>query len=233
MNISRVIHDPAATQTAPRTVRRWTLISPCWHPPIAREAHPGPRRYRPAVPGVLHRGRGVVLRRPSARDRDGFLDLIESSRRVHRGWVEPPADAEEFTDWVRRGRRPDFEAFLVCVAETGEIAGATNLGQILRGGFQNAYLGYYGFTPTARRGHMTEGVRLTLKHAFTTMALHRVEANVQPDNARSIALVERCGFRQEGFSPRYLKIGGRWRDHVRYAVTVEDWRRHKAGRVQE
>jgi len=65
---------------------------------------------------------------------------------------------------------------------------------------------------------------LALRHAFRPLKLHRVEANIQPENVASIRLVERLGFRREGFSPRYLKIGGRWRDHVRYALLAEEWR---------
>jgi [ribosomal protein S5]-alanine N-acetyltransferase len=70
---------------------------------------------------------------------------------------------------------------------------------------------------------MTEGLDLLLREAFGPIGLHRVEANVQPGNDRSIALVERLGFRFEGYSPRYLKIGGRWRDHLRYAILAEDF----------
>ncbi len=70
---------------------------------------------------------------------------------------------------------------------------------------------------------MREGLDLMLRHAFRGQRLHRVEANIQPGNQPSRGLVEGAGFRLEGFSPRYLKIGGRWRDHERWALTVEDW----------
>ena len=76
---------------------------------------------------------------------------------------------------------------------------------------------------------MTEAMELLLRHAFGPLKLHRVEANVQPGNVASRALVRRTGFRKEGFSPRYLKVRGRWRDHERWAITAEDFR--KAGRA--
>jgi ribosomal-protein-alanine N-acetyltransferase len=64
-------------------------------------------------------------------------------------------------------------------------------------------------------------MRLLVRHAFTAMKLHRLEANIQPGNQASIALVKRCGFEREGYSPRYLKIGGRWRDHERWAIRAD------------
>jgi [ribosomal protein S5]-alanine N-acetyltransferase len=67
-------------------------------------------------------------------------------------------------------------------------------------------------------------MELLLAHAFTDLGLHRVEANIQPGNQRSIALVRRAGFVKEGFSEAYLKIGGEWRDHERWAIRVEQWR---------
>src|SRR5262249_7189772 len=99
-----------------------------------------------------------------------------------------------------------------------------NLSQIFYGGFQSAYMGYYVGAPFAREGYMTEGLTLALRYAFTKLRLHRVEANIQPTNRPSLALVQRAGFTREGFSRRYLKIGGKWRDHERWAILVEDWK---------
>jgi ribosomal-protein-alanine N-acetyltransferase len=72
-------------------------------------------------------------------------------------------------------------------------------------------------------------MELVLRRAFSDLRLHRLEANIQPGNTRSIALVQRCRFEREGFSPRYLKVGGRWRDHERWAIRVEQWRKPTAG----
>ena len=78
-------------------------------------------------------------------------------------------------------------------------------------------------------GFASEGIRLTLERAFTELGLHRVEANIIPDNAPSIATAKACGFRKEGYSPRYLKIAGRWQDHERWAITIEDWQADRDG----
>jgi ribosomal-protein-alanine N-acetyltransferase len=77
---------------------------------------------------------------------------------------------------------------------------------------------------------MREGIQLVLRSAFLGLRLHRVEANIQPGNKPSVALARGAGFRREGFSPRYLKIGGRWRDHERWAILAEEWRDGLDGR---
>lgn len=105
-----------------------------------------------------------------------------------------------------------------------ELAGVVNLSEIVRGPFQSAYLGYYAFPPHDRQGYMARGLAAVLQEAFRTLRLHRVEANVQPGNTASRRLIRRLGFRREGYSPKYLKISGRWRDHERWALTIEDWR---------
>ena len=91
----------------------------------------------------------------------------------------------------------------------------------MRGNFHSAYLGYYAFAPHAGQGLMAEGLALVIRDAFRRLRLHRVEANIQPGNKASLRLVRRLGFRREGYSPRYLKIGGRWRDHERWALRAD------------
>lgn len=158
-------------------------------------------------------------------DRDEILARNRASRRLHRGWVTPPTDAAAFRRWMVRCRLPTVRCFLVCRVEDDAIAGVFTLSQIVRGVFQSAYLGYYALEPFAAQGYMGEGLQLTLHQAFAAMKLHRVEANIQPENAASIVLARRAGFRLEGYSPRYLKVAGRWRDHQRWAILIDDWRR--------
>jgi ribosomal-protein-alanine N-acetyltransferase len=148
---------------------------------------------------------------------------MERSHDLHYPWVVT-MDREAFLAYLDRASRPDIEALLVCRAQDGALAGFVNLSQIFYGGFCNAMCGYAAFAPAAGRGFMSEGLRLTIRHAFTTLRLHRLEANIQPGNERSRALAGSCGFRLEGFSPRYLQIHGEWRDHERWAITTEDWR---------
>lgn len=149
---------------------------------------------------------------------------MRSSRTHLRPWFYAAETPAAFDALVRRAQLDDYEFLLPCLREEGDIVGSIHLSQIYRGGFQNAYVGFAAGAALAGRGLMREGLELALSYAFGSLRLHRVEANVQPANERSRGLVERCGFRHEGFSPRYLKIGGRWRDHERYALTVEDWK---------
>jgi ribosomal-protein-alanine N-acetyltransferase len=174
---------------------------------------------------ALQAGDRVYLRQPGARDRVEVLERGRASKRLHRPWVTSPTTPEQFAAWLERIKRPDVQSFLVCRTDDDAIVGVFTLSQIFRRGFQNAYLGYYAYQPYAEQGYMREGMWLVLRQIFKTLKLHRVEANVQPENTRSIELAKRSGFRLEGFSPRYLKIGARWRDHERWAMTVEDWRR--------
>ena len=167
---------------------------------------------------------GVRLERPSARRQREFLNGVRRSRRLHARWVAPPASAPAFRAYLARVRRPTQAAYFVIRRDTNALAGVINVSEIVRGNFQSAYLGYYAFAPHAGQGLMTEGLTQVVDEAFSRLRLHRLEANIQPDNLASIHLVKRLGFRLEGVSPRYLKIAGHWRDHERWAVIAEDWR---------
>ncbi len=172
----------------------------------------------------LPKGKKVYLRKSKSEDFDELDALYKSSRRLHRGLVSPNFSREDFDELLIRNEREDYESLLVCFNETGTIVGTITLSQIFRKAFQNAYLGYLLGENFTGKGFMTEAVALVLQHAFSNLKLHRVEANVQPHNAPSINVLKRCGFTKEGFSPKYLKISGRWRDHERWAIIKEDWR---------
>lgn len=165
----------------------------------------------------------VYIRPLKSCDCAAFLTAMAASVRLHRSWVCPPRTKRAFDRLLTRSEGDQFDTQLICLAGADDIVGAVTISNIVRGGFHSAYLGYYAVAGHARKGLMTQGMRLVLRHAFKGLKLHRVEANIQPDNLASIALVRRCGFHREGFSPRYLKIAGRWRDHERWALLREHW----------
>lgn len=177
----------------------------------------------PADQEYLAAGPRAAIRLLRPADQDELIALNQASRGLHGDWVAPPTTPDQFATQLERSRRDDMRSIMVCERAGGAIIGVVNLSQIFYGPFQNAYMGYYGGQPTAERGLMTEGVGLVLDYAFGPLALHRVEANIQPENTRSIALVRRLGFTREGYSPRYLFIAGAWRDHERWAMLAEDW----------
>ena len=154
-------------------------------------------------------------------------DLIQSnldSRDLHKPWASPFIDEQGFQRWLEVAGAETHAGLVARLVKTGEIVGVVNISQIFMGAFQSAYLGYYGSIHCAGRGLMTEAVQTAAHFAFTQLGLHRLEANIQPGNVRSIELVRRLGFRKEGFSPKYLKIAGEWRDHERWAMLADELR---------
>jgi ribosomal-protein-alanine N-acetyltransferase len=171
----------------------------------------------------LPRGTRVYLRRPMLRDRTEFLARNAASRRLFRGLAPPLTDPRVFAAYVRRVHKGLTVGLLVCRVEDDAIVGCVNLSQVVRGPFQSAYMGYQVFEPFANQRYMSDALPLVLTVVFRHLKLHRIEANIQPGNLPSIALVKRAGFRLEGYSPRYLKIAGRWRDHERWAMTADTY----------
>ena len=139
----------------------------------------------------------IHLRPPEPSDAPAFLAAVAASRRLHGRWVTPPADAVAYLAWLDRMRQPGQQSFLVLRRGDDSLVGVVNLSHIVMGALRSAYLGYYAFAPNAGQGLMSEGLQAVCRHAFQVLKLHRVEANIQPDNAASIALARRCGFRQE------------------------------------
>ncbi len=171
----------------------------------------------------LPRGARCFLAYPQTDDRTEFLAAVSQSLDLHAPWVAAPCTTQAFASFLERARQPDQVSFLIRKNDSLAMAGVINFSQIVRGLFQSSYLGFYAFRPASGQGIMCEGLELALRYYFETLGLHRIEANVQPNNARSLALVKRLGFRYEGFSPKYLFIDGAWRDHERFALTAEDF----------
>ncbi|MFE6485881.1 GNAT family N-acetyltransferase [Streptomyces sp. NPDC057757] len=188
------------------------------------------------VPDHLASGPRVGIRPYTYEDAAEFTARARESKDLHQPWLFPPVSADAYTAYARRLiEDPTKAGFLVCelshdgegaegaggTTADGAIAGFININNIVEGGFLSGALGYGAFAHAAGRGLMGEGLGLVVRHAFGAMRLHRLEINVQPGNAASIALARRCGFRHEGFSPDFIYMDGAWRDHERWAITVE------------
>nr|WSX48995.1 GNAT family N-acetyltransferase [Streptomyces sp. NBC_00974] len=190
-----------------------------------------------AYPTYLAEGERVALRRFRTADGPEFTARVHESRELHRPWLFPPATIEEYEPYAARLAQEDGAGragFLVCERNSGAIAGFVNVNNIVRGAFRCGALGYGAFAHAAGRGLLGEGLDLVLGHAFAEdgLDLHRLEANIQPANTSSSALVRGRGFRLEGLSPDFLHIDGAWRDHERWAITAEMPRpgdRHRTG----
>ncbi len=151
-------------------------------------------------------------------DETEFLSAVKRSSKLHRSWVSPPKTPATFRSKVSKMHGPTDYAFSIKRRDTNVLVGYVEITNIVRGSFLSAYLGYYAFASHERQGYMKEGLVQAVHYAFSKLKLHRLEANVQPTNRASAALVRSCGFTREGYSKRYLKIRGRWRDHERWAI---------------
>jgi [ribosomal protein S5]-alanine N-acetyltransferase len=183
----------------------------------------------PGWPVVLEHG-PVTLRPLRLRDASDW----RMARLANRDWLEPweattpgsePADATRgYADAVR-GLRRDARLglafpFAMLVNET--FAGQLTVGAIARGSANSAYLGYWIARSFAGREIVPTALAMVVDHCFGAAGLHRVEANIRPENVASRRVVEKLGFRLEGTRERYIHIAGAWRDHLSYALTVED-----------
>lgn len=156
------------------------------------------------------------IKPPMAQDADLFLAATSASQDYYKPWVAPPVTQEQFAEYLIKYNQHNNKSFLII--HNNALVGVVNLNEIVYGAFKSAYLGYYGVREFGRKGLMFAGMQLVIEYAFNHLGLHRLEANIQPENRRSINLVKKIGFSQEGFSPKYLYINGRWCDHERWAL---------------
>jgi len=166
----------------------------------------------------------------------GDVSELTALRVRNRDFLGPwePRRSEGF--FTEAGQRAEIErdrhewaadrtyAFAIVERDGGAMRGRIALANVVRGAWENATLGYFVDQDVGSRGYATEAVALALDFAFGPCRLHRVQAAVMPKNARSRRVLEKNGFRHEGFSPRYLRLDGDWRDHDLFAITVEELR---------
>ena len=206
----------------------------------------------PGWPAVL--ADGPVLLRPYRRtDARAWSDVRIANQQWLAPWESsPPGPWAEmnsvraylyvYRDMKRAARRGESMPFAVCLRdESGRdrLVGHLNLGNIVRRAFSSAYVGYWVDARVAGRGIIPTALALAVDHAFGPGGLHRVEINIRPENGPSRRVVEKLGFREEAYHPRYMHIDGTWRDHLGYAMTSEEvaaeggllarWRRVRAG----
>lgn len=176
------------------------------------------------------RGDGVYLRMSEMRDFAEWADLRERSRAFLTPW-EPSWPHDDLTRASFRYRvrrhaeemaRGEAFSFFVFREDDNALIGGLSFGHVRRGVSQAGTLGYWMGEPYAGRGYMTRAVRAACAYAFEKQGLHRVEAACLPTNLPSKRLLERVGFRQEGYARSYLNINGQWRDHLLFALLETD-----------
>lgn len=212
----------AAPIDAPTAINLGQLAHPLDDEPLI------PGQHEPAhFLGDLPAGFGVMLAYPSPHDLREYLDVRRDSRDFHLPW-EPrrdidPTGPEMFRRVVGEHNTKRSQRLFIRDADSAELLGQVSFSLVQPGPGETVYAGYWTARRHARAGVATRGLALALDHAFHNLALHRVEANVQPDNTPSIRLMHRLGFRDEGLCRKYLKINGEWRDHIRFSMLEEDW----------
>ena len=149
------------------------------------------------------------------------MRAMRESRGLHHPWVSAPMDPESWRLYLDRLDRENEAGYLVRRSADNALCGVINLNIITYEALCSAYLSYYVVQKRAQQGYMKEGLALVIDVAFNELGLHRLEANIQPGNEASVRLVESLGFECEGYSPRYLMINGKWRDHERWALLAD------------
>lgn len=170
----------------------------------------------------LRIGTCTYIKAPTKQGMQTYLAFLKRNEDYHKPWVYHSCDPKYYGHYLKRIKRGVTQGCIVFDLQSDNLVGVINLNNIQLGSMRMASIGYYGDRDYAGKGYMTEGMGLVLKYAVEDLGLHRIEANIQPENIASKRLVKRLGFQKEGFSPKYMQIGGKWCDHERWAILDED-----------
>jgi len=170
------------------------------------------RMAKPTAPWTF-----CVIRNLRRSDKARYLAAVHARWSVFRTWLDLPRNEADFDRWIGDIRSSKDKVFAIWRTQPRQLAGIVELRGVWHENFKNCYIVYYAFEGHEGLGLMSHGVRYACRYAFEKLRLHRLEANIQPDNHASKKLAMNCGFRFEGLSPKMLKYGGKWRDHERWA----------------
>lgn len=176
---------------------------------------------RSAFVHTIARGEKIELQIPSSAHKKCFIDFVRRNKEFHEPWVYVSGDPKYYEQYIRRMKMGKMLGFFVFVKDTEDFVGVINLNNVRLDPFGSGSLGYYADEAQCGKGYMKEAIKLVLRHSFHKIGLNRVEANIQPENKTSIALVKSIGFVKEGFSEKYLKIGDEYKDHERWAYLAD------------
>lgn len=164
----------------------------------------------------------ILLRPLLKSDGPALVHAMAESRDYHGAYASSLNDESKWDQWYGQLLTGPYVSLLAIDPASEGLVGLINFNEIVTGPAQTAFISYYGMVSFARRGLMTESVGLAIRYAFDELGLHRVEAVIQLENTRSIALVKRLGLRFEGISLRYLNLNGAWRDVERWAILADE-----------
>lgn len=163
------------------------------------------------------RTESLYLEKANQVELSNIVDLFDSSKEMLEPWIYTPSCFRSYLG--------DQGRYFLRHGVDKSIVGTLCVSGVVRGPLQSAFLGFNMFHPWQNRGLMSEGLPMFINHVFTTLNLHRLEANIQPNNFASKAVVRKSGFVLEGYSRDYLNVGYLgWRDHERWAILNSHWR---------
>jgi [ribosomal protein S5]-alanine N-acetyltransferase len=175
----------------------------------------------PSGSGISRSSARTVVRPLTSDDGSAFVAVAEESFEFHRKWMKLPTDSDAFKRYLSGFEDENAYCFVVCDADS--IVGFVSLTGIEREPYHRGRLGYGVFEQYAKMGYMSSGLEYVIRLAFEKLELHRLEADIQPENDPSRRLIKKMRFTCEGISRKFIRINDEWIDHERWALTFDEW----------